>query len=1226
MAWQQDASSDLAFVKPRVVYQENFDSAVNASPWLTDPLDGGHGVPLALQTDGAGNSWIASTGPWWLDPNHYAPGAGYLHLNAYAYVDALFGAAGRSFNYNGASFSFDIGVVDLVLPPQAHLNFWFQAYDRYLGRAVNYILSSVPIENQLSPNSWSHVALNLSSHDADWTPLGSNPSRTSTYAVSPTIAHALSSEILDMGIFIFLGNDLSSGVWATGSLLLDNISISLSPNGSRSFMEDDVNARVNPLVIALDLSDLPVSSFDGVTLDARFGSGSGVEDNLSIMARDGISVVGANVMFKGSVIGTATGGNGGSQLSVSLTSAATLAAVETLIGALGYANTSDDPTMARQLSISLSVPGATIYSLSSFDIRVLGQPESSGDDTYVFSDTSLAMSPVHDTGGFDTIDARGMTVSTTIALRDGSFSNGIVSIYSTPRTEIERVFAGKGNDLVLGSARDDEIHGGEGQDNLYGGEGNDSLYGDAGNDNLQGGPGADLLDGGDGFNIVYYSQSPIGLLIDLSGRITGTGEAAGDIYIAIQGVVASRFADLIYGDAGANLIYGLGGDDLIFGDAGDDTIYGGDGRDNLHGGDGNDSLYGYAGNDNLRGGPGADRLDGGDGFDLVYYSDSAVGLTVDLSGRIAGTGDAAGDSFIGIEGVIASQFADKIYGDAGANLIYGLGGDDLVFGDAGDDTIYGGDGRDNLHGGDGNDSLYGDAGNDNLRGGPGADRLDGGDGFDLVYYSDSAVGLTVDLSGRIAGTGDAAGDSFIGIEGVIASQFADKIYGDAGANLIYGLGGDDLIFGDAGDDTIYGGVGRDNLYGGDGNDSLYGDAGNDNLQGGAGADRLDGGDGFDLVYYSDSAVGLTVDLSGRIAGTGDAAGDSFIGIEGVIASQFADKIYGDAGANLIYGLGGDDLIFGDAGDDTIYGGDGRDNLHGGDGNDSLYGDAGNDNLRGGPGADRLDGGDGFDLVYYSDSAVGLTVDLSGRIAGTGDAAGDSFIGIEGVIASQFADKIYGDAGANLIYGLGGDDLIFGDAGDDTIYGGDGRDNLHGGDGNDSLYGDAGNDNLRGGPGADRLDGGDGFDLVYYSDSAVGLTVDLSGRIAGTGDAAGDSFIGIEGVIASQFADKIYGDAGANLIYGLGGDDLIFGDAGDDTLFGGSGRDIFTYRPGSGNDTIGDFSIGEDVISFLYSGTLTFQDLAFASNSIGTLATFDLSSILFQGIGEGQLTEADFLFA
>ena len=64
------------------------------------------------------------------------------------------------------------------------------------------------------------------------------------------------------------------------------------------------------------------------------------------------------------------------------------------------------------------------------------------------------------------------------------------------------------------------------------------------------------------------------------------------------------------------------------------------------------------------------------------------------------------------------------------------------------------------------------------------------------------------------GSGDAVGDSYISIEGVIGSNFNDFILGrsDVDETLIGGIG-DDILFGQGGQDTLIGGVGDDLLIG-----------------------------------------------------------------------------------------------------------------------------------------------------------------------------------------------------------------------------------------------------------------------------------------------------------------------------------------------------------------------------------------------------------------------------
>ena len=153
------------------------------------------------------------------------------------------------------------------------------------------------------------------------------------------------------------------------------------------------------------------------------------------------------------------------------------------------------------------------------------------------------------------------------------------------------------------------------------------------------------------------------------------------------------------------------------------------------------------------------------------------------------------------------------------------------------------------------------------------------------------------------------------------------------------------------------------LSGDSGNNRLDGGNGDDVLQGGVGADTLVGGAGVDFASYASSLSGITASLVAPGSNTGEAAGDTYTSIEGLIGTAFADILIGD-------------------------------------GNSSF--------LVGGAAGDTLNGGDGLDFASYRTSAVGITASLANPAANTGDAAGDSYFSIEGLAGSQLADQLYGD--------------------------------------------------------------------------------------------------------------------------------------------------------------------------------------------------------------------------
>jgi Ca2+-binding RTX toxin-like protein len=166
----------------------------------------------------------------------------------------------------------------------------------------------------------------------------------------------------------------------------------------------------------------------------------------------------------------------------------------------------------------------------------------------------------------------------------------------------------------------------------------------------------------------------------------------------------------------------------------------------------------------------------------------------------------------------------------------------------------------------GDNIITGGAGDDTLAGGAGADQLIGGGGIDTADYASSGSAVTVDLS--TGSGGDAAGDSYSGIENVIGSAYDDTLSSTSSGHSLAGGDGNDIItiedgsaYGDDGDDVISSDGTAGTLYGGDGADTLIFDYSGD-AYGGEGSDVYDldastlsavtlqdtGSSGFDVVY------------------------------------------------------------------------------------------------------------------------------------------------------------------------------------------------------------------------------------------------------------------------------------------------------------------------------------------------------------------------------------------
>ena len=451
-------------------------------------------------------------------------------------------------------------------------------------------------------------------------------------------------------------------------------------------------------------------------------------------------------------------------------------------------------------------------------------------------------------------------------------------------------------------------------------------------------------------------------------------------------------------------------------------------------------------------------------------------------------------------------------------------------------TVRGTSGKNTLIGTADDDLLLGLADDDVLVGGLGGDVLEGGKGFDIASYFQASLGVVVSLANPTTNTGEGVGDSYKSIEGLAGSKFDDILRGDNKDNWLVGNGG---------------------------------------------ADQLEGYAGFDTASYQDSEIGLTASLGNPASNTGEAAGDTYLSIEALYGTRYADILSGYGGGTFVTG-------------DNWIGGN--------DGNDILIG--------GGLGADTFDGGAGLDYVYYVDAPAGLTVSLATPGSNTGEAADDTLISIERLAGSAFNDILIGDAGNNTLRGNGGADRLDGGGGIDTAsYGaspigitvslanakkntgeaaGDtyfAIEGISGSHFDDTLTGDAGHNSLLGNGGADRLDGGAGSDTASYEAAQAGLTASLASPSLNTGEAAGDTYFGIESLRGSNFNDSLKGNGSANTLYGLSGDDLLDGGADMDSLFGGVGSDTFAFTSplAAGNiDMILDFDASNDKIALSYS--------------------------------------------
>jgi Ca2+-binding RTX toxin-like protein len=466
---------------------------------------------------------------------------------------------------------------------------------------------------------------------------------------------------------------------------------------------------------------------------------------------------------------------------------------------------------------------------------------------------------------------------------------------------------------------------------------------------------------------------------------------------------------------------------------------------------------------------------------------------------------------IGPDVIHGDDTSETLNGHNDASVDYA----DIIYGHGGDDTINGGDGKDHLDGGAGNDVLNGgDNNDDTLVGGEGADVLNGGSGstyWDYASYAGSSIGLTLNLRDTSLSSGEARGEVYNSIEGIIGTAHND---------LIIGNGEKHKLLGGAGDDTIIGGSGQE---------------------------AMDGGDGIDTVAYALSGQGVSVSLGAGGGGVNDSQSDTWVNFENVVGSNYNDSLSGDGKANYISGGLGNDSLYGSGGDDTLDAGAGTDHMQGGEGSDVYYVDSAHDEAR--------------EQSYYAGTDTVITsvsYDI-GMSAVEVLRAADGYAPIN-LMGNEYTTTLIGNDGSNVLSSKGRGSVMQGGGGNDVYYVDNANDVIVDTGGVDVVYASA----------SFTLGSNSGIDTVY----AVGNVPVLNGN---------------------AFDNVLLGTSSKNTMNGGAGNDEIYGKSGKDVLTGGTGKDWFVFDTTlskSNTDTIKDFKVGQDKIALdnaLFKSNKSFYD-------------------------------------
>ena len=165
-------------------------------------------------------------------------------------------------------------------------------------------------------------------------------------------------------------------------------------------------------------------------------------------------------------------------------------------------------------------------------------------------------------------------------------------------------------------------------------------------------------------------------------------------------------------------------------------------------------------------------------------------------------------------------------------------------------------------------------------------------------------------------------------------------------------------------------------------------------------------------------------------------------------------------------------------------------------------------------------------------------------------------------------------------------------------------------------------------------------LGETNEFAVSATIDFDGDINTTADQivlnsfeainVGSQSVTVAGttgddlIVGSSENDDLSGDSGNDLIFAAAGDDQINGQAGDDILIGGAGEDTFYFETGDGLDTITDYDVMMDEMTF---GTgIEFADLTIAQDGADVTVAYgaDMVTVENQNVADFTVDEFNFV--
>ncbi|MCG8435796.1 MAG: FG-GAP-like repeat-containing protein, partial [Gammaproteobacteria bacterium] len=406
------------------------------------------------------------------------------------------------------------------------------------------------------------------------------------------------------------------------------------------------------------------------------------------------------------------------------------------------------------------------------------------------------------------------------------------------------------------------------------------------------------------------------------------------------------------------LSFGTDGADTITGGSGTDIIYGMDGADTLNGGAGDDILH--AGDMTSSATPEFTKRTGSSNpFDGIDIGAEATPAFVDIDN------DGDLDMFVGEASGVLTYYENT--GNA-TNPTYTLGTNPFGSTDLGDDS----------------NPTFVDIDNDGDM-----DAFVGEGSGVMNYFQNTGSASSPVFGSPVTG---AFGIPDIGSDS--APTFVD-IDNDGDMDLFVGESGGAINYfqntGSASSASFASGITSPFGLPDPGSDSEITFA---DMDGDGDLDAIIGEDSGDLNYHENTGT-----ASSPVFASGVLNPFGLTKIPEESSPTFAD-IDGDGDLDLIVGEGSDSSS---STDGTIHYYENTASAA----SNTLNGGAGDDTLISGAGADALDGGADTDTVDYSASSAAVNVNLDTGTGTGGDAQGDTYTNIEGVIGSDHDDTVYG---------------------------------------------------------------------------------------------------------------------------------------------------------------------------------------------------------------------------